>query len=271
MALRFSTFPGVAAATFVVLSWSFPARADRPADELAWNANFGEALRMSASAGKPLLVDVWAVWCAPCKLMDQTTYRDGIVQAEANNFVLLKVNADVQAPAIERYGVEAFPTVLFLDEKGGEIARITGYRSASELAPKMKAIREGFERYRKGRSTRSDFEFMGDYLLTAGNPAGAAERYRKAAAEQASDPGKRDACEMKLAAAEAESGRPKSAIAVYDRLSRTAVDAKCRADALIAMITTQLANGKRKDAQAARDRLAKEFPDRVSDVDRKLK
>jgi len=135
----------------------------------------------------------------------------------------------------------------------------------------MKAVHEGFERYRKARETRSDFEFVGDYFMTAGNPDGAAERYRRAAKELGSEPEKRDACEMKLAAAEAGAGRSKSAIAVYDRLSRTAVDSKRRADALVAMITAQLTVGKRKDAQAARERLAQEFPDRVSDVDPKLK
>ncbi len=271
MSLRISACTRAAAAAVVILIGAVPARADRAIDELAWSANFGEALKKSASAGKPVLVDVWAVWCAPCKLMDQTTYRDPSVKAESENFVLMKVNADVQLPIIERYRVNAFPTVLFLDEKGHEIARFAGYRKASELAPKMKAVREGFERYRKARETRSDLEFMGDYFMTAGNPAGAAERYRRAAAEMVSDQGKRDACEMKLASAEAGAGRSRSAIAVYDRLSRTSLDSKCRADALVAMIRAQIANGKRKDAQAALDRLAREFPDRVSDVDPALK
>jgi Tfp pilus assembly protein PilF len=131
----------------------------------------------------------------------------------------------------------------------------------------MKAVREGFEHYRKAREARGEIEFLGDYFMTAGNPNAAADRYRRAAKELGSDPGRRDACEMKLAAAEAEAGRSTSAISVYDRLSRTAVDPTRRADALVAMIAAQLANGKRKDAQAARERLAKEFPDRVSEVD----
>jgi thioredoxin-like negative regulator of GroEL len=257
---------GATAAVFTLLSGAFPVRADRASDNLAWSSSFGEVLKKSANAGKPVLVDVWAVWCVPCKKMDETTYRDPVVRAESDNFVLLKVNADVQVPFIERYRIEAFPTVLFLDEKGSEIARFSGYRNASELAPKLKAVREGFEDYRKARDIKGNFEFVGDYLMAAGNPAGAAERYRKAAKELASDPGKRETCEMKLAAAEVDAGWPKSAIAIYDRLSRTAVEPKRRADALVAMIKTQYTSGKRKDALATLDRLAKEFPDRVPDV-----
>jgi thioredoxin-like negative regulator of GroEL len=261
MSLRIRAF--AAAVAVVALIGAGPARADA----LTWGTHFGEALKKSASAGRPVLVDVWAVWCAPCKLMDETTYRDPSVKAESENFVLTKVDADVQLPLIERYRVEAFPTVLFLDEKGNEIARFAGYRKASELAPQMKAVHEGFEHYRKARDARGELEFLGDYFMTVGNPNGAADRYRRAAKELGSDPDRRDACEMKLAAAEAGAGHSTSAISVYDRLSRTAVDPKRRADALVAMIEMQLANGKRKDAQVARERLAREFPDRVSDVD----
>lgn len=256
-----------AAAAVIALIGAGPARAERAIDELTWSTNFGDALKKSAREGRPVLVDVWAVWCAPCKLMDETTYRDPSVKAESESFVLTKVDADVQAPIIERYRVEAFPTVLFLDEKGNEIARFTGFSKASDLAPRMKAVREGFERYRKAREARDALEFLGDYFMTAGNPNGAADRYRRAAKDLGSDPPRRDACEMKLAAAEAEAGHSSSAISVYDRLSRTAVDPKRRADALVAMIATQIASGKRKDAQAARERLAKEFPDRASEVD----
>ena len=271
MSLRIRACPCAAAAAVIASIAAGPARADHAIDDLTWSTNFGDALKKSASSGSPVLVDVWAVWCAPCKLMDETTYRDPSVKAEAENFVLTKVDADVQLPIIERYRVVAFPSVLFLDEKGNEIARFTGYRKASELAPKMKTVREGFERYRKARETESDLEFLGDYFMTAGNPAGAAARYRSAAKELGADPGKRDACEMKLAAAELEAGHTKSAIAAYDRISRNAVDPQCRADALVALIATQFANGKRKDAQAARLRLAKEFPDRIVDVDPTLK
>jgi thioredoxin-like negative regulator of GroEL len=267
MSRRIHAYTRAAAAVVITLIAAFPARAERAIDELTWSTNFGDALKKSARDGRPVLVDVWAVWCVPCKLMDETTYRDPSVKAESENFVLTKVDADVQLPVIERYRVEAFPTVLFLDEKGNEIARFAGYRKASELAPQMKAVHEGFQHYRKARDARGELEFLGDYFMTVGNPNGAADRYRRAAKELGADAERRDACEMKLAAAEAGAGHSTSAISLYERLSRTAVDPKRRADALVAMIAMQLANGKRKDAQAARERLAREFPERVSDVE----
>ena len=257
---------GAVAAALIVLTGAFPTRADRGTDELPWTDNFGEALKRSVSAGKPVLVDVWAVWCVPCKQMDQTTYRDPAVKVESANFVLVKVNADIQVPIIERYEVEAFPTVLFLDGKGNEIARFAGYRHASDLAPRMKSVAEGYADYQQARDSRSNSELVADYLMAAGNPAGASDRYRQAVKELAPDPDKREACEMKLAASQSEAGQAKAAIAVYDRLSKTSAEPGRRADALVAMLKTQIAAGKRKDAEVTLDRLAKEFPDRVPGV-----
>lgn len=257
---------GAAVAAVIVATGAIPARAGQGIEELAWSDNFGDALKRSVSSGKPVLVDVWAVWCVPCKQMDQTTYRDPAVKAESENFVLVKVNADVQIPVIDRYEVEAFPTVLFLDGKGNEIARFAGYRRAADLAPKMRSVAQGYSDYERARESRSNAEFMADYLMAAGNPAGAVDHYLQAVKDLASDPARREACEMKLAGAQAEAGQGKAAIAQYDRLSRSSADPTRRADALVALIKTQIAEGKRKDAQAALDRLVVEFPDRVPGI-----
>jgi len=252
-------FPGRALALAALLGVTPAAAEVEPG--LRWMTNLGDALERASAESKPILVDVWAVWCVPCKQMDETTYKDATVVAEAGQFVLVKIDADVQIPVIDRYAVEAFPTILILDGKGGEIARYTGYRRATDLSARMRSVREGYTRYLESRD--ADDEWMGDYLVAAGNAEGATESYRKAVKGLEGDPERRDACEQRLAAAYVEAGKHKQATVVYDRLSRSAADPALRGQALLTLVKTQVAMGRRKDAQASLDRLSREFPDLV--------
>ena len=252
-------FPARALVLAALLGAAPTAAGDGPG--LRWLTNLGDAQKQSSAASKPILVDVWAIWCVPCKQMDETTYKDPTVVAEAGEFVLVKIDADVQIPVIDRYAVDAFPTILILDGKGGEIARYTGYRKASDLSQRLRSVREGYARFLEARGT--DDEWTADYLMAAGNPEAAAERFRAAAKGLGADPARRDACEQRLAAAYVDAGKHKQATVVYDRLSRTAADPALRGQALLTLVRTQVAMGRRKDAQASLDRLSREFPELV--------
>lgn len=238
------------------------AGAARAADtELSWSTNPGAAFKEAAAQRKPVLMDIGAVWCVPCRQMDEHTYPDPAVRAQAGAFVLLKIDADVQTTILQRYDVSVFPTLLFLDGKGGEIGRIKGFTAPAALAPRMKAVSRGYARYLAARSGKGDPEFVGDYLTAAGNPKDAATAYKRAVKDRGGDAAKREACEMKLAAAEGDAGEKRDAARIYERLSNEASDPTRRGAALEALVQTQLAMGKRKDAEASFARLSKEFPD----------
>jgi len=228
---------------------------------LPWLSNLSTALKQASASGKPVLVDVGAVWCVPCRQMEERTYPDPAVREQADGFVLVKVDADAQVPVVQRYDVSAFPTVLFLDAKGGEIARRTGFQGASDLAARMKAVRGGYERYASSRAGSAADEFVGDFLSGAGNPKGAADAYKRAVKALPDDAARREACEMKLAEAEGRSGQERAAAAIFERLSSTSPDPTRRGAALRALIKTEIAMGKHKEAEASLARLAKEFPD----------
>lgn len=79
----------------------------------------------------PLLVDFWAAWCGPCRVMAPEFERAAAtLEPELR---LVKVNVDEEPRLAERFAVRSIPT-LILAWHGRELARTAGARSSAELA-----------------------------------------------------------------------------------------------------------------------------------------
>ncbi len=97
---------------------------------------FAEVLKRAKAEGKPVMLDVVASWCGPCKIMDKTTFADAGVVAWAKAAV---VPARVDAEKGEgrkvsaRYQAFSFPTIVFIDGDGNEIDRLVGGYQAADF------------------------------------------------------------------------------------------------------------------------------------------
>ena len=65
----------------------------------------------------PVLVDFWAPWCGPCKMI--APLLDELARENGGKFRVAKVNIDDDPALMQRYGVRAVPTLLFFS--GGEL------------------------------------------------------------------------------------------------------------------------------------------------------
>jgi thioredoxin 1 len=65
----------------------------------------------------PVLVDFWAVWCAPCFAVIPTL--DYLIQNYKDKLKVVKLNVDEQMKTASKYGVRSIPTLLLF--KGGEL------------------------------------------------------------------------------------------------------------------------------------------------------
>ncbi len=83
-------------------------------------AGFGRHL---ANSDIPLLVDVWAPWCGPCRSM-APMFESAAQQLEPN-VRLLKLNADTAPAVSSRLGITGIPTLLLM-QGGREISRTSG-------------------------------------------------------------------------------------------------------------------------------------------------
>ncbi|MDL2717145.1 MAG: thioredoxin family protein [Acidobacteriota bacterium] len=105
-----------------------------------------EVLRRAKAENKPVMLDVVAAWCGPCKFMDKTTFADPAVVAWAKkNVISARVDAEKgEGRRISaRYQAFSFPTVLFLDGNGNEIDRLVGGYGAADFQRGGEAVLAG--------------------------------------------------------------------------------------------------------------------------------
>ena len=82
-------------------------------------------------SGKPVLVDFWAEWCAPCRMIAPTI--DAIAEQYAETAEVVKVNVDDNTGTVQRYGIKGIPT-LILFSGGKEVERVVGATSKDSMS-----------------------------------------------------------------------------------------------------------------------------------------
>ena len=83
------------------------------------------------SSPKPVLVDFWAEWCPPCRLLAPTFERLAATYGDEISFA--KVNVDELPEVAGQYGIRSIPTLLLLRE-GKVVEMLVGVRPYHELA-----------------------------------------------------------------------------------------------------------------------------------------
>jgi thioredoxin 1 len=97
------------------------------------DANFNELI----NSGKPVVVDFWAEWCAPCRMIGPFI-EELAVEYEEKVFIG-KMNVDDNEETTALFGIRSVPTLLFF--KNGElIDKLIGAASKTVIAEKIKTL-----------------------------------------------------------------------------------------------------------------------------------
>ena len=92
------------------------------------DSSFEKDVRQSS---KPVLVDFWAAWCAPCRMLAPTI--DAIAEQFGDSAGVVKVNVDDNTSTAQRYGIKGIPT-LILFSGGKEVERVVGATSKDSIS-----------------------------------------------------------------------------------------------------------------------------------------
>ncbi|NWJ95344.1 MAG: thioredoxin [Chloroflexi bacterium] len=81
---------------------------------------------IEGSNTQPVLVDFWAAWCGPCKMV--APVLEQIQEEQEGKLRVVKVDVDDNQQVASKYGVMSIPTII-LFKGGSEVKRIVGFRA----------------------------------------------------------------------------------------------------------------------------------------------
>ena len=128
--------------------------------QVNWLSSFEEAQQKAFAEDKLILIDFWAIWCAPCRAMDRQLWNLPELRAISQNFVPLKIDINKNNKLKDYYKITSIPSFVIVDALGNFIWKERGFSDPgyylhvlSELPFKAKTLNKGLLQYQKDKSS----------------------------------------------------------------------------------------------------------------------
>ena len=109
-------------------------------------ASIDELISRIQAAGKPVMVDFYADWCAACKELERLTFTDRSVQARLGGYLLLQAdvtaNSEHDQALLKKFGLFGPPGIVFFNAQGSELThkRVIGFQDAPRFLQTLEGI-----------------------------------------------------------------------------------------------------------------------------------
>jgi len=145
-------------ALLVFCLWALPAMSaevetPRRAAHVPWleDVSWEAVLARAEAAGQPVLIDFYATWCGPCKMLDAYVYNESEVITELADVLTFKVDIDKpEYLALKRaFNITLLPTLVWCGTDGREADRFTGFVNKVEFLEIVRAFRTGADSFQR--------------------------------------------------------------------------------------------------------------------------
>jgi len=98
---------------------------------------FDEAIAQARNQNKPVVIDFFAEWCAPCMRMEKTTFVDERAKSLLERCIFLRIDTDRQPEISRRMNVEGLPDIRYVTPDGKVVKQLRSYQDAESFAEEL--------------------------------------------------------------------------------------------------------------------------------------
>ena len=105
-----------------------------------------EALAQAQKESKPIVLDFFAEWCAPCQRMEKATFKDERVRALLERCVFVRVDTDKYPDIAKRMVVEGLPDIRFALPDGTVIRQLRNFQDSESFTSEIEGLLQKIEK-----------------------------------------------------------------------------------------------------------------------------
>ncbi len=110
--------------------------------EIDWQTDYHAGVELATQQNNPALIDFYADWCGPCKMMDAQVYTDPEVIEALGKFITIKVDTDRDRNTAFAYGIRSIPRTVVLNIHGEMVGDIVGFMDSERFLGFLADVQE---------------------------------------------------------------------------------------------------------------------------------